>query len=418
VVDTSNVLTATVDAYHWKQVPVKVAQYIKAGEKVATLVIKSTSNFPKGAGCALLAPLRNELWVVRDNKNFDYAKWEKLARLDAVSTVHVADAVPEDTEGWVYLKTGAERKKSWMEKAAKPTVKDLMGIPQKIWNAPADALMENGHNTATGAITGAALGGLAGYGIGKGMNWLVRKPLQALMPDYFDDEETDWWAPGGAMAGAALGAGIPLWMASGVQRANQDDNYWGNYNRGSYGANQVRRGKETVNTVKASASTEVEESVEKFFDKMAFSIGGAGSMFRPTINAPQFIGQIHSSLSEVHSPLDAVGNPVINHAIQGANPFGTKNPSGSRYAPFYTPPASAGAMAGMVSAAAASRRSSWVSPMDVAKIAWGAGSGALSGIIAGKVAGGLAGLNSKGQKKLQQIGLWGGLLSAAARAIF
>jgi hypothetical protein len=56
--------------------------------------------------------------------------------------------------------------------------------------------------------------------------------------------------------------------------------------------------------------------------------------------------------------------------------------------------------------------------MDIARIAWGAGSGALSGIIAGKVAGGLAGLNSKGQKKLQQVGLWGGLLSAAARAIF
>jgi hypothetical protein len=395
----SNALNIAVDRYHWKQVPTKVATYVEAGEEVATLVIKATSGFPKEAGHMLLAPLRGELWVVRDNKNFDANKWEKLARLSAVKSVHVADTAPKKQEGWVYLKTGAKLKTSWMEKDA-ATVKDIMNVGQDIWKVPGSLI--GGHNTATGTLTGAALGGLAGYGLGKGMEWLVRKPLSTLFPQYFDDSEKDWWAPGGAIAGAALGGGIPLWAAAGVQD-NRGGSYWGKYNRGPHNK---------------SASAADQEAEDQFFTKMAFSIGGAGSMFRPTINSSQFVGQIHSSLGELRPPLDAVGNPVISHAIQGANPFGTKDPYGSRYAPLYTPPAAAGAMAGMVSAAAMSRKSNWVSPMDVAKIAWGAGSGALSGLIAGKVAGGLAGLNSKGQKKLQQIGLWGGLLGAAARAIF
>ena len=397
VSDIPNLLATAVDTYHWKQVPVKVAEYVKAGTPAAVLIKMATARFPEGAGHALLAPLRNELWVVKDNKDFDHRRWEKLACMDTIASVHVSSEAPEDPEGWVYLKTGAEVKKPMM-------ISDVGGIPKKIWDAPGRLI--GGHNTATGAITGAALGGLAGYGLGKGLSWLVRKPLKALAPEYFDDEESDWWAPGLAMAGGAAGAALPLWIAKGKQDAH-GGNYWGKYNRP----------RDPGRSVRTASADSVDGDVEKFFDKMA-TLGGVGAMFRPTINAPQFIGQLNKSMFEVHSPLDAVGNPVISHAIQRPNAFGTRDPYGSRYAPMYTPPPAVGAMAGMVSGAAAARKSSWVSPMDIARMAWGAGSGALSGIIAGKVAGGLAGLNSKGQKKLQQVGLWGGLLSAASRAIF
>lgn len=419
MVDTDSSLGAVADIYHWKQVSAKVAEYVEAGAPAAILIKKATARFPEGAGHALLAPLRNELWVVKDSEDFDYSKWEKLACLGTLRDVHVSGRFPQDPEGWVYLRTGAAPVFPWMAKEALK-ISDIAGVPYKIWKAPGDLI--GGHNTATGALTGAALGGLAGYGLGKGVSWAIRKPLKWLLPEYFGDEEdedgkkkkapADWWAPGLAAAGAIAGGGLPLFYAAARKRQHGGD-YWGKLDQGSV-ANPAKTPKFTS---AGSVDPVVTDTVEHFFDKMA-NIGGVGSMFNPTINAPRFVGQLNDSMFEVHSPLDAVGNPVISHAIQPANPFGTRNPYGSRYAPMYAPPAATGAMAGMVSGAAAAKRSNWVSPMDVARMAWGAGSGALSGIIAGKVAGGLAGLNSRGQKQLQRMGLWGGLLSAASRAIF
>ena len=359
MVNTSSSLEAIADTYLWKQVPAKVEEYVTAGAHAASLLKKATARFPQGAGHALLAPLRNELWIVRDGDSFDYNRWEKLATLSAINNVAVDAEFPADPEGWIYIKTGEENKKPWM-------VHDVAGIPRKLWKAPGDLI--GGHNTATGALTGAALGGLGGYALGKGLSWAIRKPLGWLFPDYVDKEA----------------------------------------HRGNYWSQKL-----------SSAPTKGDPETTELFHKVAM-IGGVGAMFQPTINAPRFVGQLNDSMSpfSLHSPKDAFGNPVISHAIQPPNPFGTKNPFGSPYQQMYTPPPAAGAMAGMVSGAAAARRSSWVSPMDIAKMAWGAGAGSLSGIIAGKIAGGLAGVNSNGQKKLQQMGMWGGLLSAAARAIF
>lgn len=389
MVNTTSSLEALADTYLWKQVPAKVEEYVTAGAHAASLLKKATARFPQGAGHALLAPLRNELWIVRDDDSFDYNRWEKLATLSAINNVAVDAEFPADPEGWIYIKTGAENKKPWM-------VHDVAGIPHKLWKAPGKLI--GGHNPATGALTGAALGGLGGYALGKGLSWAIRKPLGWLFPDYVDEEESDWWAPALAVAGGTAGAGLPLWIAKAQQEAH-GGNYWS----------------QKISSAPAKGDPETTE----LFHKVAM-IGGVGAMFQPTINAPRFVGQLNDSMSpfSLHSPKDAFGNPVISHAIQPPNPFGTKNPFGSPYQQMYTPPPAAGAMAGMVSGAAAARRSSWVSPMDIAKMAWGAGAGSLSGIIAGKIAGGLAGVNSNGQKKLQQMGMWGGLLSAAARAIF
>lgn len=79
----------------------------------------------------------------------------------------------------------------------------------------------------------------------------------------------------------------------------------------------------------------------------------------------------------------------------------------------YTPARLRAATAGLVEAAAAVRGGSdLVSPWDVARIAVGAGSGLVSGVVAGKALGLLAGLTPGGQEKLQQAGLWAGVLKA------
>jgi len=68
--------------------------------------------------------------------------------------------------------------------------------------------------------------------------------------------------------------------------------------------------------------------------------------------------------------------------------------------------------AGMIQAASASTGSSWVSPWDVARIAFATGAGAASGILVGKTLGALAGLTPSAQKSLQSTGWWAGLLKA------
>ena len=86
--------------------------------------------------------------------------------------------------------------------------------------------------------------------------------------------------------------------------------------------------------------------------------------------------------------------------------YGTANPG--------TPPASAALAAGLVHGASAARGgSNWVSPMDVGRIAIGAGSGLLSGVVAGKILGALAGLTPEAENNIKRMGIWAGGLNAA-----
>lgn len=368
-----------VDTYLWKQVPVLVEKYVTAGAPVAHLVKTATARFPTGAGYALLAPLRNEVWVVKDNKDFDYARWEKLACLDAVKSVHVADGLPEDFEGWVFLKKAGPDDPV--------LVSDAIKWPYELWKQTGRPF--GGHNPVTGSIAGAALGGLGGYGLGKLMGWAIGKPLGKLFPKYFSGEGKAW-APMLGVGFGALGGGLPLWAGAG-RKSNDGTSFF-----------EPFKG--------ASA-----EPAEDFWQKYAG--GNTGAFFRPTINSRRFVGDLAESMMP---PLDAFGGAVLSNSpyVQQQNLFGTKNTYGPPEQSFYTPAPAAGTMAGLVSGAAAGRGSNWVSPLDIAKIAWGAGSGLLSGVIVGKIAGGLAGLRPNAQKTIQRVGLWGGLLNAAARTLF
>lgn len=78
----------------------------------------------------------------------------------------------------------------------------------------------------------------------------------------------------------------------------------------------------------------------------------------------------------------------------------------------FTPMRLRAATAGLVEAASAVRGSDWVSPWDVAKIAFGAGGGLVSGVIAGRALGALAGLTPEGMQGVQRIGLAAGILNA------
>lgn len=115
-------------------------------------------------------------------------------------------------------------------------------------------------------------------------------------------------------------------------------------------------------------------------------------------------------------PVDAFNNAVWTDV--GPNPFGTRSTYGDGSQPIRTPPQVAAMVSGVVAGAGASRDSSHVSPWDVAMAAGAAaGKGWLGGLVLGKTVGALAGVSPEGQKKLQDLGLWGGLLTGAVRAL-
>lgn len=79
----------------------------------------------------------------------------------------------------------------------------------------------------------------------------------------------------------------------------------------------------------------------------------------------------------------------------------------------------AAATTGLVNAAALSRGGAeFITPMDIARIGIGMGSGYLAGNFVGRTLGALAGLRPEAQKSLQQAGIWAGILANAVPIVF
>lgn len=77
------------------------------------------------------------------------------------------------------------------------------------------------------------------------------------------------------------------------------------------------------------------------------------------------------------------------------------------------------ATSGLLEAASQSRGDMpFISPVDIARIGVGMGSGVASGLIVGKTLGALAGLRPEAQKSLQRVGAWAGILTSVVPMAF
>jgi hypothetical protein len=78
------------------------------------------------------------------------------------------------------------------------------------------------------------------------------------------------------------------------------------------------------------------------------------------------------------------------------------------------------AATGVVTAAASlpGKKTNLVTPMDMARVAAGMGSGYVSGMLVGKALGALMGMPPETQEKLKQVGLWSGVIANVIPAIF
>lgn len=76
----------------------------------------------------------------------------------------------------------------------------------------------------------------------------------------------------------------------------------------------------------------------------------------------------------------------------------------------YTPPQYAAVATGLMSGAAAAQNSPIIRPVDVIRTIASAGVGLATANMAGRALSAMAGLTPAGQEKLQDLGLWGGML--------
>lgn len=124
---------------------------------------------------------------------------------------------------------------------------------------------------------------------------------------------------------------------------------------------------------------------------------------------------LESGLKAPSIPVDAFNRVVWNDVRAGSNmtnPYGTKDPWGTNEQPMRTPPALASATTGIVSGIGAMAGSPVISPATVISGLASAGVGLATANLAGRTLGALAGLTPEAQHKLQDMGMWAGMLHA------
>lgn len=125
-------------------------------------------------------------------------------------------------------------------------------------------------------------------------------------------------------------------------------------------------------------------------EKVGFAQFNNASLFAPTVSVPQFNR--------------AAWQDVERGMYTGGSQF--------------TPPAFAAATTGLMSGISTAQRSPIIRPVDVIRGIASAGVGLATANVAGRALSAMAGLTPLGQEKLQDMGLWGGMMHAIVPAMF
>lgn len=204
-------------------------------------------------------------------------------------------------------------------------------------------------------VSGLMLGGV-GYGAG------------ALAENLFPERYLERGKLRRNMGLLGLGAGglLGLNNAYAMSRTRPDIGFWKSW--------------VTPNTTPTTAPNE----------KVGFAGFNQPSLFAPTVSVPQFN--------------QAAWQDVQRGMYTGGSQF--------------TPPAYAAATTGLMTGISTAQRSPIIRPVDVIRGIASAGVGLATANIAGRALSAMAGLTPLGQQKLQDMGLWGGMMHAIVPAMF
>lgn len=156
------------------------------------------------------------------------------------------------------------------------------------------------------------------------------------------------------------------------------------------------RGLLTNNKTPVTYPYEEEMRVKKSYNMFATPSGGqtgafsSEPMFAPTVSVPQFNSAAWQDV-----------NMGLYRGFQN-----------------HTPPQFAAATTGLMSGISTNMQSPIIRPVDVIRGIASAGVGLATATVAGKALSALAGLTPAGQAKLQDMGLWGGMMHAIVPSLF
>lgn len=231
-------------------------------------------------------------------------------------------------------------------------------------------------------LAGMLVGGMAGAGLGYGLGWAGEK----LLPDAWEDGRLRKnLAMLGAGAGAAIPAGRGLWNITHGRPFNDMTMY-----QPGYSAENARR---AMGIVENNELPKMRQDAGADFSSGAI-VGAA------------------------KSAEDTTGLYGVPFDPEEFNEMLWQDTRISNRLPNNYQAAASGLVTGAANLPNKSGPSSFVTPMDMARMTAGMGTGYMSGLFVGKVLGGLLGLPESTQETLKNTGMYAGLLRSVIPIAF
>jgi len=363
----------------WRQVPALVTQRLKLAAAIRDALKTAIKDLPAmpGYGYVYWHPENKTAWIVLGDSDGRevYEQWEKAVNsIDGVDKVIAESEVgPSDSDNWIMVK--------------KASALEYLGLPYR-----AAGKLTGGPSAMSNSI----VSGLLGAGLGYGGGWLAE---QLLPEEYLERGKLRRnLAILGGLGGAALhvpqglanaqmnqnATGKPQWRKSFLQPVTQQNiapseiDYMNHYK-----ASAQQQALDYLDTLGLTASDQFEKSVNRI---------------KRAVNSSGYTGSRGVALQSV--PVDA-----FNRAIWGD-------------AGRHTPPMHAAAASGLVTGVQQLHGNpSMLSPRHFIRGLATAGVDLATAHIAGGVLGVLGGLKPQAQKKLQNMGLWGGMIRGVTGSV-
>jgi len=385
---------------YWQQVPALVAQRFKEAASVERKISKIIKHLPSmpGYGYCYWHPEKKKLWIVLGDSDDDHVhqKWHNaLKSVNGVKDVTSESEVgppPDTLDEWIHIKSASAL--SWLNK------------PYQLAGLPSDG---------ASPMSNALVSGLLGAGLGYGSGWLAEQ----FIPQRYADRGRlrRNLAILGGVGGAAMH--IPQGIAN--MSLNRDATGESRPFRSFFGGDDYQtvtpetqnlynfqRGKAAMHLMRRKCATLPEPQIEfvkaaEDFIKQAIGTGAFG--IKPV-------------------PVDAFNNAIWNDVHNGANssqsnPYGTRSHYADNSQNLHTPPVHAAAAAGLVSGVQQMYGNpKLLSPRHFVNGLANAGMDMVTARVAGGVLGALGGLTQPTQQKLQDIGLWSGMIRGVTGSVF
>ena len=389
----------------WQQVPALVASRYKEAASVQQSLKRVAKHLPvadPGYGHVYWNPESKTAWAVLSDGDDQqvHQKWHNaLKAISGVRNVRTeSEYGPHGDDDWIRVKTSAAL--------------SLLNMPYRAAGIPSGG---------PSPMSNALVSGLLGAGLGYGGGWLA----EHLMPEEYVERGRlrKNLAMLGGIGGAAMHA-PQMFANAGMNREATGKSHW---MRSAFGGDKYQHmaphegdWKDHFARGHKTAAWNMMREVCTMLDPPNDLLLRSSAGFVKEAYGSGAFGAQGVGLRPV--PVDAFNRAIWNDVHNGlnssqANPYGTRSPYGDNSQNFTTP-ATAAAVTGLVSGVQQMYGNRpLLSPRHFVSGLANAGVDLATARVAGGVLGALGGLTPTGQKKIQDMGLWSGMLRGVTGSV-